>query len=95
MNGAELTRFVRNGKPKMPDQNRMNYVIELLENDRDSFEPLVEISRLLSNNDVDLRALTTLKQQLFNSDNGALTAVSIDKFSSELATFLSGYKDCK
>lgn len=61
MNGAELTRFVRNGKTKIPDQNRMNYVIELLENDRDSFEPLVEISRLMSENDVDLRTLSTLK----------------------------------
>jgi hypothetical protein len=39
----------------------MNFVIELLENDRDSFEPLVEISRLMSNNNVDLRTLTTLK----------------------------------
>lgn len=61
MNGAEITRFVRNGKTKIPDQNRMNYVIELLENDRDSFEPLLEISRLMSNNDVDPRTLTTLK----------------------------------
>ena len=73
----------------------MNYVIELLENDRDAFEPLVEISRLMSNNDVDPRALTTLKQLLFNSDKGNLTAVSIDKLSIELDAILSGYKDSK
>lgn len=39
----------------------MNYVIELLSNDRDSFESLVEISRLFSLNEVDLRAFNTLK----------------------------------
>jgi len=39
----------------------MSYVIDLLQNDRDQFEPLVEISKLLSDCDFDVRSLTALK----------------------------------
>lgn len=58
----ELTRFIANDKERVPDQTSMNYVIELLKNDRDKFEPLIEISKLMSVADFELRSLNNLKQ---------------------------------
>jgi hypothetical protein len=58
----ELTRFIANDKERVPDQTSMNYVIELLKNDRDKFEPLIEISKLMSTADFEVRSLNNLKQ---------------------------------
>lgn len=49
----------------------MNYVIELLSNDRENFEQLIEISRVLSLNEVELRQLSNLKQLVVNETSSA------------------------
>jgi len=51
---AENTRFWPTNKDKQLPEPKMNYVIELLSNDKDSFEALVEISRLMQLNEVEL-----------------------------------------
>lgn len=70
----------------------MNYVIELLSNDRDSFESLVEISRLLSLNEVDLRAFNTLKQLCIGQDNSQ-QAVPFERLTTEVSNILQGTND--
>lgn len=93
MGGDEVTRFWPTANEKqLPEQTRMNYVIELLSNDRDSFESLVEISRLMSMNDVELRALNTLKQ-LMTSQENAHQSVSFERLNTELFAILQGYND--
>ena len=64
------TRFVPNEKPALPEQTKMNYYIELLENDKDVFDQLVHISKLISLVDFDVRSLTALKQLAVNPDKG-------------------------
>jgi hypothetical protein len=60
--GEEPTRFWPTNSAKADEpQTKMNYVIELLSNDKDNFEQLVEISRIMSLNEVDLRSLNNLK----------------------------------
>ena len=63
----------------------MNYVIELIKNDQDSYEPLVEISRLLSNNNVELRQLTNLKNLMIDSENGKINSIPFDKINESFA----------
>ena len=70
----------------------MNYVIELLSNDKDNFEKLVEVSRLLSLNEVELRQLNNLKQLVVNETPNA-KEVSYSKLTAELSTILKGYND--
>ena len=62
----------------------MNYVIELIKNDYDSFEPLVEISRLFSNNNVELRLLINLKNLMIDSQNGKINSIPLDKINESL-----------
>lgn len=59
----------------------MNYVIELLQNDRDKFEPLIEISKLMSVQDFELRSLNNLKS-LFSENSEAV--ISMDKIKTEV-----------
>lgn len=59
----------------------MNYVIELLQNDRDKFEPLIEISKLMSIQDFELRSLNNLKS-LFSENSEAV--ISMDKIKTEV-----------
>lgn len=60
----------------------MNYVIELLQNDRDKFEPLIEISKLMSVQDFELRSLNTLRK-LFTENSNAV--ISMDKIKTEVS----------
>jgi len=53
-------------------------VIELIKNDGDCFDLLVEISRLLSNNDIELRRLNDLKKTLINQENGKIIIAPLD-----------------
>lgn len=91
----ELTRFWPTGPEKqLPQTTKMNYVIELLSNDRENFEQLVEISRIMSLNEVELRQLSNLKQLIVHEGPNA-SSISFDRLSTELESILRPYNDGK
>ena len=44
----------------------MNYVVELMSNNKENFDALIEISRFMSLNDFELLRLNQLKQLIVN-----------------------------
>ncbi len=71
----------------------MNYYIELLGNDKDLFEQLVEISKLISLANFDVRSLTALKQLAVNPEKGQIQNVSLEKLTTELTAILLNTKN--
>lgn len=59
-------------------------MIDLIKNDGDSFDLLVEISRLLSNNNIELRRLNDLKKILINQENGSIVAAPLESIEGEV-----------
>lgn len=76
---ADPTQFMQ---PEKPPSASLNYTLELIENDPKTFEPLVDIAKLLSDNGVELRALTALKSV-------AADDLSVDRISHEVKTILA------
>ena len=68
-------------------------MIDLIKNDGDCFDLLVEISRLLSNNNVELRRLNDLKKILINQENGNIIAASLDSIEAEVKKIIGNCED--
>ena len=64
--GEKVEGFLEKPAEK-PVEQRFSYFVELLKNDADHFDQLVEISRLLSNENFELRKLVTLRSNALNS----------------------------
>ena len=66
-----------------PVEQRFSYFVELLKNDADHFDQLVEISRLLSNENFELRKLVTLRSNALNSGK-KVQSLQPDKITKDL-----------
>lgn len=54
---------------------------------------MLQISRLMSLNDVEFRKLASLKQLMINQKNDEVINLSLDKLKNELTNIFAGYKD--
>lgn len=84
--GEQIENFLEK-REQMPPVMAHSYFIELLQNDADQFEPLVEISKLLSAENFELRLLTQFRHNMLG--NGKVTTFPADKVKNDLKTLLS------
>lgn len=91
--GEQIEDFLEKREP-LPPVLAHSYFIELLQNDADQFEPLVEIAKLLSAENFELRLLTQFRQNMLG--NGKITTFPAEKIRNGLKTLLSsGLKDAE